>query len=156
MMKKGKDKGNKKKLSVMVSFVAGLIIYLIGLFLLFGSSMSKVTLLEKVFNKMPLTTEVIFGMKITGLVMFLIGFVIFMISVILLYKNNDITENTRELIIEGQADVITIVVMTYVMIFMLVVCLLFDEVIGALLFGVSIIIQSVLNTILIKYFKGKK
>lgn len=79
-----------------------------------------------------------------------------MISVILLYKNNDITENTRELVIEGRADVITIIVMTYVMIFMLVTCLLFDEVIGALLFGITILIQSILNTILIKYFKGKK
>ena len=94
-------------------------------------------------------------MKLYGLVLFLIGFVIFMVSVVLLYKNNEITENVRELVIEGKADVITIVVMTYVLIFMLVVCLLFDEVIGALLFGIAILIQSILNTVLIKYFKNR-
>jgi hypothetical protein len=38
---------------------------------------------------------------------------------------------------------------------MLVVCLLFDEVIGALLFGIAIMIQSILNTVLIKYFKNR-
>ena len=47
------------------------------------------------------------------------------------------------------------IVMTYVLIFMLVVCLLFDEVIGALLFGIAILIQSILNTVLIKYFKNR-
>ena len=94
-------------------------------------------------------------MKLYGLILFLIGFVIFMVSVVLLYKNNEITENVRELVIEGKADVITIVVMTYVLIFMLVICLLFDEIIGALLFGLAILIQSILNTVLIKYFKNR-
>ena len=40
-------------------------------------------------------------MKLYGCILFLIGFVIFIISVILLYKNNKITESTKELIIEG-------------------------------------------------------
>ena len=151
-------KNNKSKfnIAVMIGFMGGLIIYLVGLFLLFGASVTKIDFIKKIFFNLVLTNNAIASIKIYGLVLFLIGFIIFMISVILLYKNNDITENTRELVIEGRADVITIIVMTYVMICMLVTCLLFDEVIGALLFGITILIQSILNTILIKYFKGKK
>ena len=66
--------------------------------------------------------------------------------------NNNVIYNKRNLIIEGKADVITLIVMTYVMIFMVVVCLLYDELIGALLFGVTIIIQTTLNSILISYY----
>ena len=75
-----------------------------------------------------------------------------MIAVIFLYKNDNIQENTVNLIIEGKADVITLIVMTYVLIFMIVICLLYNELIGALLFGITIIIQSVVNTILIRYY----
>ena len=144
-------KNNKSKfnIAVMIGFMGGLIIYLVGLFLLFGASVTKIDFIKKIFFNLVLTNNAIASIKIYGLVLFLIGFIIFMISVILLYKNNDITENTRELVIEGRADVITIIVM-------MVTCLLFDEVIGALLFGITILIQSILNTILIKYFKGKK
>ena len=78
-----------------------------------------------------------------------------MISVILLYKEDKIKENIKELIIEGRADVITIIVMTYVLIFMLVICLIFDEVIGALLFGLAILVQSVLNNFLLRYYRRK-
>ena len=150
-------KNNKSKfnLTIMISFFGGLVIYLIGLFLLFGASVSKLEFLRKIFSTISLTDNAINSMKLYGLILFLIGFVIFMVSVVLLYKNNEITENVRELVIEGKADVITIVVMTYVLIFMLVVCLLFDEVIGALLFGIAILIQSILNTILIRYFKNR-
>ena len=150
-------KNNKSKfnLTIMISFFGGLVIYLIGLFLLFGASVSKLEFLRKIFGTISLTDNAVNSMKLYGLILFLIGFVIFMVAVILLYKNNEITENVRELVIEGKADVITIVVMTYVLIFMLVVCLLFDEVIGALLFGIAILIQSILNTVLIKYFKNR-
>lgn len=150
-------KNNKSKfnLTIMISFFGGLVIYLIGLFLLFGASVSKLEFLRKIFGTISLTDNAINSMKLYGLILFLIGFVIFMVAVILLYKNNEITENVRELVIEGKADVITIVVMTYVLIFMLVVCLLFDEVIGALLFGIAIMVQSILNTVLIKYFKNR-
>ncbi len=150
-------KNNKSKfnLTIMISFFGGLVIYLIGLFLLFGASVTKLEFLRKMFGIISLTDNAVNSMKFYGLVLFLIGFVIFMVAVILLYKNNEITENVRELVIEGKADVITIVVMTYVLIFMLVVCLLFDEVIGALLFGIAIMIQSILNTVLIKYFKNR-
>ncbi len=151
-MKNDKSKFN---VTIMISFFGGLVIYLIGLFLLFGASVSKLEFLRKIFSTISLTDNAINSMKLYGLILFLIGFVIFMVSVVLLYKNNEITENVRELVIEGKADVITIVVMTYVLIFMLVVCLLFDEVIGALLFGIAILIQSILNTILIKYFKNR-
>ena len=45
------------------------------------------------------------------------------------------------------------------LIIMMVICLMFDEVIGALLFGVAVLIQNSLNVILSKIFnkrKGKK
>ncbi len=150
-----KNDKNKFNITIMISFFGGLVIYLIGLFLLFGSSITKIEFLRKIFSNIALTESAVNSMKLYGLILFLIGFVIFMVSVVLLYKNNEITENVRELVIEGKADVITIVVMTYVLIFMLVVCLLFDEVIGALLFGIAILIQSILNTVLIKYFKNR-
>ena len=150
-----KNDKNKFNVTIMISFFGGLVIYLIGLFLLFGSSITKIEFLRKIFSNITLTESAVNSMKLYGLILFLIGFVIFMVSVVLLYKNNEITENVRELVVEGKADVITIVVMTYVLIFMLVVCLLFDEVIGALLFGIAILIQSILNTVLIKYFKNR-
>lgn len=150
-----KNDKNKFNITIMISFFGGLVIYLIGLFLLFGSSITKIEFLRKIFSNITLTESAVNSMKLYGLILFLIGFVIFMVSVVLLYKNNEITENVRELVVEGKADVITIVVMTYVLIFMLVVCLLFDEVIGALLFGIAILIQSILNTVLIKYFKNR-
>ena len=78
-----------------------------------------------------------------------------MVSVININKEEKIKENVKDLIVEGRADVITIIVMTYVLIFMLVVCLIFDEVIGALLFGIAILIQSVLNNFLLRYYRKK-
>ena len=152
-MKKNKKK--KIKVSYVIGFISGLIIYLIGLFLLFGASLVK---LESVKNFIPdvlLTRGTIGNIKILGVVLFLIGFIIFMISVINLYKEEKIKENVKDLIVEGRADVITIIVMTYVLIVMLIICLLLEEVIGALLFGIAILIQSVLNTCLIKYFKKR-
>ena len=150
-----KNNKNKFNITIMISFFGGIVVYLIGLFLLFGASATKLEFLRKIFTNISLTQNAVNSMKLYGLVLFLIGFVIFMVSVVLLYKNNEITENVRELVVEGKADVITIVVMTYVLIFMLVVCLLFDEVIGALLFGIAILIQSILNNILIRYFKNR-
>ena len=70
----------------------------------------------------------------------------------MLYKKNEVQDSTRSLIIEGKADVITLIVMTYIMIFMIVVCLMSDQIIGALLFGVTIILQTIINSILIKYY----
>ena len=150
-----KNNKNKFNITIMISFFGGIVVYLIGLFLLFGASATKLEFLRKIFTNISLTQNAVNSMKLYGLILYLIGFVIFMVAVILLYKNNEITENVRELVIEGKADVITIVVMTYVLIFMLVICLLFDEVIGALLFGIAIMVQSILNTVLIKYFKNR-
>ena len=152
-MKKNKKK--KIKISYVIGFISGLIIYLIGLFLLFGASLVK---LDSVRNYIPdvlLTRGTISNIKVLGLVLFLIGFIVFMVSIINLYKEEKIKENVKDLIVEGRADVITIIVMTYVLIVMLIICLLLDEVIGALLFGIAILIQSVLNTCLIKYFKKR-
>ena len=154
-MIKKKNKKKKIKVSYVIGFIFGLIIYLIGLFLLFGASLIK---LDSVRNFLPdvlLTRGTISNVKILGLVLFLIGFIIFMVSVINLYKEEKIKENVKDLIVEGRADVITIIVMTYVLIVMLIICLLLEEVIGALLFGIAILIQSVLNTCLIKYFKKR-
>lgn len=140
----------KRKLSVlaMLCFVLGLVLYLAGIIMLFSSSLRQVPVFEAFFSN-----AMNFGnVKLIGGLLFLIGFIVFMIAVVLLYKNNNVIDNTRNLIIEGKADVITLIVMTYVMIFMVVVCLLYDELIGALLFGVSIIIQTTLNSILISYY----
>ena len=81
----------------------------------------------------------------------------FIYSLAVIYKKNYILEKNKDLVVEGKADVITLIVMYFVELLMLVICLIFNEYIGALLFGLVIIIQSVLNTVLIKYFsKGGK
>lgn len=144
----------KRKFSVfaMLFFVFGLVLYLAGLLLLFSSSLNKISFAKVLFSNIDLTSSMLQSMKFCGGILFLVGFIIFMIAIVLLYKTDDIHENTRNLIIEGKADVITLIIMTYVMIFMVVICLLYNEIIGALLFGITIIIQSVLNSILIKYY----
>lgn len=144
----------KRKLSIlaMLFFVIGLVMYLAGLLLLFSSTLNKMAIFKSFFSNITVTSSMLTSMKIWGGLLFLVGFIIFMIAIVLLYKNDEINENTRNLIIEGKADVITLIIMTYIMIFMVVVCLLYNELIGALLFGVTIIIQSVLNSILIKYY----
>ncbi len=148
-----KKKNRKKNLGAVLFFVIGLILYLFGLFLLFSSTLSKITIIHKIMIYLPfLSDKSTTFIKLCGGILFLIGFVVFMLSVILLYKDNRLVDDSKNLIIEGKADVITIVVMTYVMIFMLVICLIFNEVIGALLFGIAIIIQSILNSILINYY----
>ena len=144
----------KRKISVFTIFlfILGLVMYLGGLFLLFSSGISKTSLSNIFFSNIIMTTEILNKIKIIGSILFLLGFILFMIAVILLYKNDKIQENAVNLIIEGKADVITLIIMTYVLIFMIVICLLYNELIGALLFGITIIIQSVVNTILIKYY----
>ena len=133
-------------------FSIGIIIYLVGLFLLFGSAISNTNVLNKYFS-----IKTIHALKIVGAVMFLIGFCIFIYSLAIIYKKNYILEKNKDLVIEGKADVITFIVMYFIELLMLVICLIFDEFIGALLFGLVIIIQSVLNSFLIKYFsKGGK
>ena len=149
----------KRKISVFTIFlfILGLVMYLGGLFLLFSSGISKTSLSNIFFSNIVMTTEILNKIKIIGSILFLLGFILFMIAVILLYKNDKIQENAVNLIIEGKADVITLIIMTYVLIFMIVICLLYNELIGALLFGITIIIQSVVNTILIKcYSKSDK
>ncbi len=143
---------NKKvDLKMFICFIVGLVTYLVGLFLLFWSGLSK----NNVIHFIDLTNNVITKMKIIGIVLFVIGFILFMFAVVSMYKKDKIVESNRDLIIEGKADVITIIIMTYIMIVMLVLCLLFDQIIGALLFGVVILVQSVVNNVLIKYFDRK-
>ena len=151
-----KNKDKKKQIIMTCTFIFGMVLYLSGLFLIFGTSFKQFTILKDFFAKLPLTSNVINNMRLYGVIFFFIGFAIFIMSVILLYKNNKITESTKELIIEGQADVITLLVMSYVMVFMLVLCLMFDQIIGALLFGIALLVQNILNAILIKYFSRNK
>lgn len=148
-------KKRKTSMLTMLFFVIGLVLYLTGIILLFSSSLKKIPLLEAFFSNIDYTSNVLNSMKLVGGILFFVGFIIFIVAVILLYKNNDVKDNTRSLIIEGKADVITLIVMTYVMIFMIVLCLLCDQVIGALLFGIAIIIQTIINTILIKYYSNE-
>lgn len=139
----------KRKISLVtiLFFVIGLVLYLTGILLLFSSSLKKIAFFKNFFLKADLTE-----MKILGAILFIIGFIIFMIAVVLLYKNNNVSDNARNLIIEGKADVITLIIMTYIMIFMIVICLVYDEIIGALLFGVTIVLQTIINSILISYY----
>jgi hypothetical protein len=148
-------KKKKYGLLTILFFIVGLIIYLSGLMLLFGTGFNKGSLVSVLFKGITLTDEVILKLKITGTILFVIGFIIFMIAIVLLYKNDKIQDNNYNLIIEGKADVVTIIIMTYVMIFMLVVCLLYNQYIGALLFGICIVVQSIVNWALISYFNKK-
>ena len=147
-------KKRKTSMLTMLFFAIGLVMYLTGMILLFCSSLKKIPLLEAFFSNVNLNSNILNSMKLVGGLLFLIGFIIFIIAVILLYKNNEVQDSTRSLIIEGKADVITLIVMTYVMIFMIVVCLLTDQIIGALLFGITIILQTTINAILIRYYSN--
>ena len=147
-------KKRKTSMLTMLFFAIGLVMYLTGMILLFCSSLKKIPLLEAFFSNVNLNSNILNSMKLVGGLLFLIGFIIFIIAVILLYKNNEVQDSTRSLIIEGKADVITLIVMTYIMIFMIVVCLLTDQIIGALLFGITIILQTIINAILIKYYSN--
>lgn len=147
-------KKRKTSMLTMLFFAIGLVMYLTGIVLLFGTSLKYIPLLEAFFSNVNLTNDILNSMKLVGGILFFLGFVIFIIAVILLYKNNEVQDSTRSLIIEGKADVITLIVMTYIMIFMIVLCLLTEQVIGALLFGITIILQTIINTILIKYFSN--
>ncbi|MGN1371760.1 MAG: hypothetical protein ACI4XM_05765 [Candidatus Coprovivens sp.] len=145
-------KNRKIGIFSILCFVVGLSLYLVGIILLFSSSLRNISLFSIFFSKLVFTTELIRKLKVLGVILFVIGFIVFMIAVISLYKNNDSMDNHKNLIIEGKADVITLVIMTYVMIFMVVICLLYDELIGALLFGITIVIQTLLNSLLISYY----
>ena len=147
-------KKRKTSMLTMLFFAIGLVMYSTGMILLFCSSLKKIPLLEAFFSNVNLDSNILNSMKLVGGLLFLIGFIIFIIAVILLYKNNEVQDSTRSLIIEGKADVITLIVMTYIMIFMIVVCLLTDQIIGALLFGITIILQTIINAILIRYYSN--
>lgn len=138
------QKKNNVKFGTIGCFVIGLILYLVGLYFLLCSKFNILWI-----NKF---IELDINFKVWGIILFTIGFVVFMIAIIFLYKDDHIKDTNRELIIEGKADVITIMVMTYLMMFMLIICLIFDEMIGALLFGVTVLIQSLLNSFLVRYF----
>lgn len=140
---------SKFKLSTMTVLGLGLVIYLTGLCLLFISSLNHNIKLFLMSN----TTS--FTLKIVGFCLFVLGFVIFMIAVTKIYKNNKVKESKKDLIVEGKADVITIIISTYVMIIMIVLCLFFDQILGALFFGITILIQSVVNSLLIKYYSKR-
>ena len=153
-MKKKKNKKSKSLASV--AFAGGLIIYLAGLFMILASSLSNLTIVKKILIFLSLSRQSLSTMRNFGIILFFVGFVIFIWALIILYKNNEIFESNRNLIIEGKADVITIVIMTYVLIFMLVICLLFNELIGALLFGITLVVQNIVNSMLIKYYTKYK
>lgn len=145
-------KKRKTSLVTMLFFGIGLVLYLTGIILLFSSSLKKIPFLKAFFSNIDYNSNVLNSMKLIGGILFFVGFFLFLLSVVFLYKNNEVKDNARSLMIEGKADVITIIVMTYIMIFMIVICLLCDQVIGALFFGITIIIQTLVNSLLIKYY----
>lgn len=145
-------KKRKTSLVTMLFFGIGLVLYLTGIILLFSSSLKKIPFLKAFFSNIDYNSNMLNSMKLIGGILFFVGFFLFLLSVVFLYKNNEVKDNVRSLMIEGKADVITIIVMTYIMIFMIVICLICDQVIGALLFGITIIIQTLVNSLLIKYY----
>lgn len=151
-----KENNKKSKSLASVAFAGGLIIYLAGLFMILASSLSNLTIVKKILIFLSLSRQSLSTMRNFGIILFFVGFVIFIWALIILYKNNEMFESNRNLIIEGKADVITIVIMTYVLIFMLVICLLFNELIGALLFGITLVVQNIVNSMLIKYYTKYK
>lgn len=151
-----KENNKKSKSLASVAFAGGLIIYLAGLFMILASSLSNLTIIKKILIFLSLSRQSLSTMRNFGIILFFVGFIIFIWSLIILYKNNEVFESNRNLIIEGKADVITIVIMTYVLIFMLVICLLFNELIGALLFGITLVVQNIVNSMLIKYYTKYK
>ena len=145
-----KDKG--KYNTVFTTFlIVGLIMYLTGLLLLVIYLVGN----NDLFGVLKFTNNVLSLIKILGIILFVMGFILFIISIIKYYKDNAIGDSNKELIIEGKADVITIMVTTYIMLIMLVICLVYDQVLGAILFAVLIGLQSLINSILLKYFSKK-
>ena len=147
-MKQGSE---DKSILFKCCFVLGIILYLSGLFLLFVSVFKS----SKIISMFGSTNSVTV-FRIISVVAFAIGFFLFLIGLIYYYKSNKIFEQNKDLIVEGKADMITIMIMTYMMIFMVIICIILDELIGALLFGICIVVQSIVNMILIKYFGGNR
>lgn len=145
------EKRDKYNTVFITFFIAGLIMYLTGLVLLIIYIVSALN----IFSFLKFTDNVISLVKILGIILFSVGFILFIIAVIRLYKFNAISDSNKDLIIEGKADVITIMITTYLMLLMLVTCLIFDDIIGAVLFAIVIGVQSLINTILFKYFSKK-
>ena len=98
-------KKRKTSMLTMLFFAIGLVMYLTGIVLLFCSSLKNIPLLESFFSNVNLTDNILNSMKLVGGLLFFIGFVIFIIAIISLYKKNEVQDNTRSLIIEGKADV---------------------------------------------------
>lgn len=145
-----KDKG--KYNTIFTTFlIVGLIMYLTGLVLLIIYIVGN----NDIFGFLKFTNNVLSLIKILGIILFVMGFILFILAVINYYKDNTIGDSNKDLIIEGKADVITIMCTTYIMLVMLVLCLIFNQVLGAILFAVLIGLQSLINTILLKYFSKK-
>ncbi len=132
-------------------FVLGLILYLGGLFLIFGASFKSPKIMS-LFGGLEAAKSV----KLIGIILFAVGFFMFLAGLVYFYRSNKLFEQNKDLIIEGKADMITIMVMTYLMIFMVIICIILDELVGALLFGICIVVQSVINMVLLKVFSKHK
>ena len=145
------EKRDKYNTVFITFFIVGLIMYLTGLVLLTIYVVSDFN----IFHFLKFTDNVISLIKILGMILFGVAFILFIIAVIRFYKINTISDSNKDLIIEGKADVITIMITTYLMLLMLVTCLIFDQILGAVLFAVLIGLQSIINTVLFKYFSKK-
>jgi len=129
-------------------FVLGILLYVCGLFLLFVSSFKSTKIMAMFHSSNAVTV-----FKVISISAFAIGFFIFLLGLVHFYKSNKLFDQNKDLIIEGKADMITIVVMTYLMIFMVIICIILNVLIGALLFGICIVVQSVVNMCLLLYFR---
>ena len=76
-----KNKNRKKNGLAVVFFVIGLIVYILGLFLLFGTSLERISFIKSIMSHIPFifdkSTSII---KLYGGILFIIGSINFLFS----------------------------------------------------------------------------
>ena len=83
-------KKRKTSLVTMLFFGIGLVLYLTGIILLFSSSLKKIPFLKAFFSNIDYNSNVLNSMKLIGGILFFVGFFLFLLSVVFLYKNNEV------------------------------------------------------------------
>ena len=131
-------------------FMVGFMLDVIGLILILSSTLKNISLLSNI------NSNIISMLKIVGGILFGIGLIICIIGLVMIYKYDNVIDKRRDLVIEGKAGIITILIMNVVLLLLFVMCILMDEYFAAILFGLALLILNVLNRVLIAIFsKGR-
>ena len=83
-------KDSKLTTYTTISFTIGLILYLTGLILMFGTNISKLEFAKKFLFKFALTNNMVENMKLYGALLFLVGGTIYLITEIQGADSNEI------------------------------------------------------------------